>query len=76
VWSVFDRLRFGGDLDQATPVVDPDYLGRHEGGVRPEETHLYADVRYRVPLVEEDIVHPAYLFVMRVVDAVLFAAAL
>src|SRR5215218_2872204 len=76
VWSVFDRLRLRGDLDQAPPVVDPDDLGRHEGGVRSEETHLYSDVSHRVPLVDEDIVHPADPLVVGVVDAVLFAAAL
>src|SRR5918995_1597330 len=76
VRSVFDRLRLRGDLDQAPPVINPDDLGRHKGGVSPEETHLYADVSHRVPLVEEDIVHPADPLVVGVVDTVLFAAAL
>src|SRR5215213_8078816 len=76
VWSVFDGLRLRGDLDQAPPVVDPDDLGRHEGGVCPEETHLYSDVSHRVPLVDEDIVHLADPLVVGVVDAVLFSAAL
>jgi hypothetical protein len=61
---------------QASPVIDPDDLDRHEGGVRSEETHLYSDVSHRIALVEEDIVYLADPLVVGVVDAVLFAAAL
>src|ERR671920_2233247 len=76
VGGVFDSLRVRVYFDQTPPVVDPDYLGRHQGGVGPEKAHLYPDVRDRVPLVEEDVVNPADPLVVHVVDAVLLGAFL
>ena len=69
-WAVLDHILVRPDLDQPTPIVHPDEFDGDKGGPGAQEARFHPDVLWVVVLVDEQVVHLAYLLVVCVVDRV------